>query len=101
MSNVQMSHKKTYSVWETTPLKLEKAEDVLNLQTNKLMEKGRTLKTNMVLICYLILKEGNIHTNFTCINDNFDHPHINVVLFVLRKRSKSHNVFHKSLLVSH
>ena len=33
-------------------------------QTNKLIEKSRTLGTKMVFVCYLFLKEANTHINF-------------------------------------
>ena len=35
-------------------------------QTNNLMEKGWTLGTNMCFVCYLLLKEANIHINLIC-----------------------------------
>ena len=53
----------------------------------------------MAFICYLILKEANIHINLICFDRNFDHPHINVVIFVPRKQSKSHHFFHKNTFV--
>ena len=57
------------------------------------MEKGQALGTNMVFICYLLLKEANIHINLIC----FDHPHINVVVtFVPRKQPKKPHFFHKN-----
>ena len=52
---------------------------MLNLQTNKLMENSRTLRTNAVFVCYLLLKEANIHINLICFDHNFDHPHVTVV----------------------
>ena len=33
----------------------------------------------MVFVYYLLLKEANIHINLICFDDNFDHPHVNVV----------------------
>ena len=52
----------------------------------------------MVFVCYLLLKEANIHINLICFDDNFDHPHFNVVTFVPRKQSKKSNFFIKTLL---
>ena len=69
----------------------------VNSQTNKLMEKSRTLGTKMVFVCYLLLKEANTHINLICFDDNFDHPHVNVVTFVPRKQSKKPQFFHKIL----
>ena len=42
----------------------------------------------MVFVCYLLLKEANIHINLICFDRNFDHAHISVVTFVPRKLSK-------------
>ena len=53
---------------------------------NVLMEKSRTLGTSMVFICYLLLKEANIHINLVYFDRNLDHPHTNVVTFVTRKQ---------------
>ena len=52
----------------------------------------------MVFVCYLLLKEANIHINLICFDDNFDHPHVNVVTFVPRKQSKKPQFFIKTLL---
>ena len=51
----------------------------------------------MVFVCYLLLKEANIHINLICFDDNFDHPHVNVVAFVPRIQSKKPQFFHKNL----
>ena len=50
----------------------------------------------MVFVCYLLLKEANIHINLICFDDNFDHPHVNVVTSVPRKQSKQPQFFHKT-----
>ena len=46
----------------------------------------------MVCVCYLLLKEANIHINFICFDHNFDHnfdhSHINAVTFRLSARKK-------------
>ena len=52
----------------------------------------------MVFVCYLLLKEANIHINLICFDDNFDHPHVNVVTFVPTKQSKKPQFFIKTLL---
>ena len=52
------------------------------------MEKGRTLGTNKLFVCWLLLKEANIHVNLICFDRNFDYPHI-------KCRSKSTFVPHK------
>ena len=57
------------------------------------MRKSRTLGTNKVFVCYLLLKEANIHFNLNCFDGNFDHPHINVVTFVPRKQFKKSQMF--------
>ena len=43
------------------------------------MEKSQTLGTNTVLVCYLLLKEANIHINLICFDSSFHHSRINVV----------------------
>ena len=50
----------------------------LNSQNDKLTEKSQTSGINMVCVCYLLLKEANIHINLVLCNRDFDHPHINV-----------------------
>ena len=52
----------------------------------------------MVFVCYLLLKEANIHINLICFDDNFDHPHVNVVTLSPENSPKSHNFFTKTLL---
>ena len=52
------------------------------------MEKSRTLWTNMVFVCYLLLKETSIHINFICFHRNLHHSHIAVITIVPRKQSK-------------
>ena len=47
----------------------------------------------MVFVCYLLLKEANIHMNLIFFDHNFYHLHINVVVFVPRKHPKRPQVF--------
>ena len=51
----------------------------------------------MAFVCYLVLKEANIHINLICLNRNFNNPHINVVTFVPIKQSKKPHFFHKNI----
>ena len=51
----------------------------------------------MVFVCYLLLKEANIHIDLICFDDNFDHPDVNVVTFVPRKQSKKATIFSQNL----
>ena len=67
--------------------------DRIKLKTKKLMEKSRTLGTNLAFVCYLLLQETNIHINLICFDHNFDHPHINVVTFIPRKQAKKPQFF--------
>ena len=69
----------------------------LNSQTNRLMEKSRTLGTKMVFVCYLLLNKTDIHINLIYFDDNFDRPHVNVVTFVSRKQSKKPYFFPQKL----
>ena len=55
------------------------------------MEKSRILGTNMVFVCYVVLKEARIHINFFCLHSDFDHPHITVVTFVPENSPESHD----------
>ena len=53
----------------------------------------------MVFVCYVLLKEGNIHISFICFNLNFDHLHITAVTPVSREDSpKGHYFFQKSIV---
>ena len=61
------------------------------------MGKSRTLETNMVFVCYLLLKEANTHMNLICFDHNFDHLHISVATFVLRKQSEKPQFLKKSV----
>ena len=63
------------------------------------MEKSRTLGTNMIFTCYLLLKEAYIHINLICFDGNFDHPLISVVTSVPRKQSKSDNFSTEAVFV--
>ena len=65
----------------------------LNTQTNKLMGKSWTLWTNMVSVCYLFVKEVNMHINLIYFGHNFDHPWINAITFVPNKQSKKPQFF--------
>ena len=49
----------------------------------------------MVFVCCLLLKEANIHINLICFDDNFDHPHVNVVTFAPENSPKSPNFSQK------
>ena len=71
----------------------------LNSQTNKPMEKSRTLGTNMVCACYLLLQEANFHIRLICFDHNFGHPHIDVVTFVPRGQSKKPQFFPQKNIV--
>ena len=42
-------------------------------QNSKLIGKSRT---NMVFVCYLLLKEASIHIILICFDHNFEYPHI-------------------------
>ena len=52
----------------------------------------------MVFLCYLLLEKANIDINLICFDHNFGHPHINVVTFVPKKRSKKPQFFHKNIV---
>ena len=60
--------------------------------------KSQTLGTNIVFVCYLLLREENIHINLICFHCNFDHPHIDAVTFVPRKQSKKPQFFRKKIV---
>ena len=70
-----------------------------SLQTNKLMQKSRTSGTNMVFVCYLLLKEAKTNINMICFDRNFDHSHISEVTFVLRKQSKTPQYFPQKIVL--
>ena len=53
----------------------------------------------MVFVCYLLLKEADIHINFIWCHHNFDDPHIYVVIFVPRKQSKKPQFLFKRSLI--
>ena len=55
----------------------------------------------MVFVCYLLLKEANINIDFICFDENFDLPHVNVVIFVPRKQSKKATIFFKKSSIVH
>ena len=52
----------------------------------------------MVFLCYVLLKEANIHINLICFNRNFDHPHITAVTLSPENSPKSHDFFHKNIV---
>ena len=52
------------------------------------MKKKPAFGANMVIVCYLLLKEANIRDSLICFDHIFDYHHINVVTFVPRKQSK-------------
>ena len=57
------------------------------------MGKGRTLRTDMVFVCYLVLKETNIHFNLMCFDRNFHYPDVNVVTFVPQETVQKATIF--------
>ena len=60
----------------------------VKLKTSKLMEKSRTLGTNIAFCMLPTFERSKYPYQFVCFDRNFDHPHINVVAFAPRKQSK-------------
>ena len=53
----------------------------------------------MAFVCYVLLKDANVHINCICFDRNCDHPQITAVSFVPRKQSKKPRFyFHRNII---
>ena len=63
------------------------------------MEKSQTSGTNMIFVCYVLLKEANIHINLICFDHNFDlHTSMKSPLS-LRKQSEKPQFFPENTVI--